>query len=50
MSWIVPWAFLMLDVQEIEKSEDEKTLWSLLMPWEQGVISADSAGSAMLTE
>lgn len=27
---------LTLNNQEVEKTEDEKVLWSLLMPWELG--------------
>ena len=30
------WPMVNTSEQEIEKTEDPKTLWSLLMPWELG--------------
>jgi len=34
--WYHPFPYFKIFKQEIEKTEDEKALWSLLMPWESG--------------
>lgn len=35
---------VLIILQEIEKTHDEKTLWSLLMPWELGRCAFDANG------
>jgi hypothetical protein len=37
-----PALFIILSMQEIEKTEEEKALWSLLMPWELGNVEPES--------